>query len=106
DLIPLVMHQLYKPEYLNARYRFARWLERQAIVKARHIVAISQNTADDITKLFGIPPDRITVTPLAVEEGFFHQLSDKEMADSLQSLSVEKHTYLLYVGGIDPRKNI
>src|SRR5438445_10014162 len=35
--------------------------------RAAHVFAISERTRDDLVELYGIQPDKITVTPLAPE---------------------------------------
>ena len=107
DLIPLVMKDLYRPAMPGWRFDLARWLELQAIKNAALILAISENTARDVEKILGIEPERILVTPLGVDESFFSAVvSSDEAAGLRQELQVAQDTPLiLYVGGIDQRKN-
>ena len=111
DLIPLILKDLYAPEVFNWRFRLARYLELRAIKGAQHIIAISQTTADDVHRLLGVPYERITVTPLGVDQKFFdvgQTPIDLAAASALrQKLGIlTQAPVLLYVGGIDQRKNI
>jgi len=74
--------------------------------KANHIVAVSNNTAQDVTKILGIECDRITVVPNAVEP-IFRTLPKQEIElFRLQHQISSETTCLLNVGSNHPRKNI
>ncbi|HOV73510.1 MAG TPA: glycosyltransferase family 1 protein [Candidatus Hydrogenedentes bacterium] len=88
----------------RARTR-ARIYTRTAACVATHWLAISQATAADMTAQLGIPASRITVTPLGVSATF------RPGADTAQCRFIrEKYRlvapYLLYLGRIQPRKNL
>lgn len=111
DLIPLKFPTLYKASKTNLRYKFARFLEKLAIVNSMKLIAISEQTKRDLCELVGISPDRIFVVPLAVDDRF----SPVEVGSERDSLKkailltfgiCDTRPILLYVGGIDPRKNV
>ena len=105
DLIPLIFKDLYAPKKNNLRFQFARWLELQSIRNARAIFAISEHTAKDVHRLLGVPREKIIVTPLGVDERFF--IADSASETVREKFSLENNVPLiLYVGGIDQRKNI
>jgi glycosyltransferase involved in cell wall biosynthesis len=61
---------------------------------ARHavrVLAISQRTKDDLVELYGLPPRKIVVTPLAPDPAF--------------APGGTRGDYLLFVGSIEERKN-
>jgi glycosyltransferase involved in cell wall biosynthesis len=58
---------------------------------ARTVLAISQRTKDDLVELYGLSPERVVVTPLAVDDAF--------------RPGGTRGDYLLLVGSIEPRKN-
>lgn len=113
DLIPLVCEDLYRRNKSNARFKFARFLELQAIKSASLILAISHNTAKDVHEILGVPYHKIVVTPLGVSREFFAAANQPEMnPGEILSLTAESRfgdvlnrPVILYVGGIDPRKN-
>jgi glycosyltransferase involved in cell wall biosynthesis len=106
DLIPLVLKDLYQAECPGLRFTVARWLEIKAIQNASLVLAISENTARDVNRILGVPNERIVVTPLGVSEHFF-EFGKQDPESALRErykIPIER-PILLYVGGIDPRKN-
>lgn len=106
DLIPLVLSDMYKANKATLRFTFARWLEIKAIKNAGLILAISQNTADDVHRILKIPQERIVVTPLGIDGMFFRDVSEDEKLALYEKFKIPKgNKFVIYVGGIDPRKN-
>lgn len=106
DLIPLVCADLYKADRPGWRFLLARWLEKKAIQNASMILAISENTARDVERILSIPAERIRVTPLGVDPSFFlaTRPSDEVVFRKRYGIAVDR-PIILYVGGIDQRKN-
>jgi len=108
DLIPLLFQELYRPQHANWRFKLARQLEIRSILSASLILAISEQTRRDVNRLLKVPLERIHVTPLGVSENFLNYAHSQHLELEL------RHRYgiapeakvLLYVGGIDQRKNI
>jgi len=61
-----------------------------------HIVASCQHTADQLRDRWGIPPLRLTVLPL----GLF------PLADAAETSAARSAPFLLFVGTVEPRKNV
>jgi len=73
--------------------------------KAKKIIAVSQNTKKDIIDIFGIPEEKIQV----VYEGVIsHGKNCPNQADfaTVSKRYGIKERYLLFVGSLEPRKNI
>jgi len=105
DLIPLVLSDLYKAANPSWRFHFARFLEKRAIQRASLILCISECTARDTARLLAVDEEKIFVTPLAVDTSLFTEQPPGKITETKQKLGITKK-YFLYVGGIDPRKNI
>jgi glycosyltransferase involved in cell wall biosynthesis len=73
------------------RLVFKRVVPRAAR-RATRVIAVSERTKRDLVDLYGIPPDRITVTPHGVDPAF----GPGEVAGG---------GYLLYVGAVQARKD-
>lgn len=83
-------------------YQLKNWTARSAS-KANHIFTISNASKNDIMKEYKIASNDITVTHLGIKEAF---VVDKEkMKDILEKFAI-KGDYILFVGTIQPRKNI
>jgi glycosyltransferase involved in cell wall biosynthesis len=63
---------------------------RRAVRKAERVLAISERTKRDLIELYGTPPDKIVVTPLAPDPAFVP--------------AGEHDSFLLFVSAIEPRK--
>ena len=76
-------------------YKLKRWTAR-SVKRASHIFTISKATKKDIQKHYQVKPDKITVAYPAID----HQRFIKK------SPSPVKGEYLLYLGTLQPRKNL
>jgi len=88
--------------------RAARWyLEATTRYAARHanrLIAVSQSTADDLTRYYGVPGGRITVVHSGVDPQMRPQ-DASTVADVMRRLKIVDR-YFLYVGRNHPRKNL
>ncbi len=76
---------------------FYLMLDRLAFKKAKHIIAISENTKKDIIKYLKIPEQKITV----IYQGVDHELYYPRRGEHFPDLE-----YVLFVGSEEPRKNL
>jgi len=109
DLIPLRFPELYKADKPSWRFHLARSLELRSIRASRGIIAISEATKGDLHEILGVPRDQVFVTPLAVSEAFCPGAGAEAGERKQLRLQLEMpadRPLLLYVGGIDPRKNV
>jgi glycosyltransferase involved in cell wall biosynthesis len=79
---------------------------QQSINKANHIMAISQHTKNEIIKHYSYPKRDITVTHLGIDhqQYQFPQL-DNDINRVKETYGITKD-YILYVGTLQPRKNL
>jgi glycosyltransferase involved in cell wall biosynthesis len=66
--------------------------------RADAILAVSERTRRDVTELYGISAEKVTVTPNGVDTAFSPAQGDG-------GAWVHMHNYLLFVGAIQERKN-
>jgi glycosyltransferase involved in cell wall biosynthesis len=76
----------------------------RSLDKADVVIAVSNNTAQDIEDLFGIPASRIDVVPNGVSSKF-RPMSGDDLAMARAKLKLPER-FILFVGTIEPRKNL
>lgn len=101
DLIPLIL-----PGYQGSL--MVRLYSRLVAATARRAAAIvtdSRSSKKDITQMLGIPPGRVHVVYLGINEAFKPVTDDEELYAMRQKYGLEDE-YILYLGGFDRRKNV
>ena len=81
-----------------------QWLPR-SIAKCDHIITISENSKREIIEEFNVPEEKITIAQPAVDHGRFKPANEEELAQVRKKYELPEQ-YLLYVGTIEPRKNL
>lgn len=71
--------------------------------KARHIVAVSQHTKGDLTRILKIPREKISIVSCAASSRF-RLFTDEEKTEQRKKYNLQL-PYLLAVGTLEPRKN-
>lgn len=104
--------QFVYPEILEGQARFpalsmATWkYSMGGMTKADRIIAVSSNTAQDVTQMLGILPEQITVVPNGVES-YFRVLPSGQVAMMRQQQGLSDKAFcLLNVGSNHQRKNV
>jgi glycosyltransferase involved in cell wall biosynthesis len=96
---------LHDPQFLTEdSRRYYNGQIARAVAEADHILTISESSKRDIINLLGVPPEKITVHPLAADESF-RPLSAAEVEQLLAPLNLPA-AYFLFVGTFEPRKNL
>jgi alpha-1,3-rhamnosyl/mannosyltransferase len=88
-----------------SRVRLLRWVMEEAVRHADCFVTPSEFARQEIAAFFGIHPHKIRVTPLAASHRFF-PISDERQVTFLAQYGLKPAGYGLFVGTIEPRKNI
>jgi glycosyltransferase involved in cell wall biosynthesis len=102
DCIHLMFPQ-YLPNRLASAY--ARALMWNATHRAAHVLTVSEASKRDILRFFRIPPERITVTPNAIDERFVTVPDEEHLARVRERFQLHD-PFVLYVGNIKPHKNV
>ena len=76
-----------------------------AAARADRIVTPSQHTRNDVLKLLPVEPERVIVVPGGIEP-IFRPRPEAETAARLAPLGLPMGDYLLFLGTIEPRKNL
>jgi glycosyltransferase involved in cell wall biosynthesis len=101
DLIPMIL-----PAYrAGATVRLYTALVAAATRRAKLIVADSAASRDDIVRHLGVPAERVRVVLLAADERF-RPCDDPGALDALRARLALPERFILYLGGLDERKNV
>ncbi|MCX6138975.1 MAG: glycosyltransferase family 1 protein [Ignavibacteriales bacterium] len=91
-----MIHELYPQYFRHSDDALLLQKKKTAIERADHLIAISQSTKNDLCRLYGVPPEKVSVTHLA------NPLRKCDASDQLPPVPGE---YLLFVGERKGYKN-
>lgn len=107
DTLRLTTHKFIRPQHPVQKFKdsIIRSVSNRIIKRARFIITDSENSKLDILKNYDLSTDNLRVVYLGVDKEYFKEFPypDLEKIRNKYQLPSE---YLLYVGGIDGRKNI
>ncbi|MFC9357487.1 glycosyltransferase family 4 protein [Rhodococcus sp. NPDC057014] len=88
----------------RSRRQEAVWRTRvaRAIASTSRVITVSESSARDVSDVFNVPLDRITVIPHGISHSEYH--SRVPLPEGLSELIPER--FALYVGNLEPRKNL
>jgi glycosyltransferase involved in cell wall biosynthesis len=104
--VPLVLtvydmiHERF-PDQVDPRGRHSE-KKRLAVQRADHLLCISETTRQDLIERFNVPPEKTSVTLLAVDEIFARPSDELEANEPPRSITAP---YFLFLGRRDPYKN-
>ncbi len=91
-------HKRFNRAYLS-------WLSRASCRRARRVIAISEWTKRDIVHHFGVPADRVDVSPLGVNHDHFKPAPPDDITAFKQDNNIGESA-IFYLGSVEPRKNL
>jgi len=100
DMTCWLLPETHSPANVRALRRFWDCVAR----RADGLIAISENTREDAVRILDLPRERIQVIYPGVADAFFHV--EAEQAWEVRQQYGLASPYVLYVGTIEPRKNI
>ncbi len=109
--VPLVVttHSLeplrpWKVEQLGNGYHLSSWIEKTAIEQADAVIAVSQETREDVLRLFDVAPERVQVIHNGID---LHEYRKTTATDALERYGVDlTRPFVLFVGRITRQKGI
>ena len=106
--VVLTMHDLSflrEPAWYRwNRATYYRYAAQQSVRHADRLIADSYATATDLSSLLKVPQERVDIIPLGVGEPFKPTTAEQQ-ATTRQLYNLPEQ-FFLYVGTIEPRKNI
>lgn len=94
----------YPETFPSAQRRYLEFFTRRGVRKADAVIAISECTRGDVIESFGVPESKVATTLLGVDECF--QPVSEEAVERIRRRYGLGDINLLYVGTLEPRKNI
>ncbi len=95
------------PEFFSLKRRLWHWLVNPAALyqKSTKIIAVSENTKNDLIKFFEIDPAKIQVIYPGLENNWYNKYSENDLIDFKNNYLLSNHL-ILTVATLEPRKNI
>lgn len=94
------------PEWCSPRLRqLKNFMQKKATRKAGHVIALSHFAIDELVECFGADERRISVVPCGVGDEWL-QPGDPAAVDAALAAHGLRPGYFLFVGTLQPRKNI
>lgn len=93
------MHQLKQRLYLGLMQKFQ-------LKTATKIIAVSKATKVDLVKRIGIKPEKVSVVYEGFDKDLFKPVKGDLLVDTLIQYNLQTKNYFLFVGTVQPRKNL
>lgn len=96
---------LYPQMHLRYKRIFFRTMIPLSARRANALIAISHSTRADILRILRTPPDKVITIPYGIAP-HFQPLTDANMRDAFCQQHNLPRPFILYVGNLEPRKNL
>jgi glycosyltransferase involved in cell wall biosynthesis len=100
------VHLLFPHEDSSKFRNYRSYLKTKRVIEsARHVLAVSRSTKDDLINIFQTPESKISVVHNALDERFAFTHTPEERKHVLERYQL-KDPFILYSGKIRPHKNL
>ncbi|NLS77214.1 MAG: glycosyltransferase family 4 protein [Chloroflexi bacterium] len=96
---------VYPERFRTGNRLYNRLFVRLSAQRARHVIVTSASTQRDLVQHYRLPEAKISVTHLAADEDF-RPLEDRAAVAEFRRVKGLPDRLILYVGTIEPRKNL
>jgi len=96
---------IFPEKFTIVKRLFFRFMVPIFIRKADKVITVSENTKNDIIKFLKVPKEKISVTFETYNECYDSEIKKEDSKKILDKYGINKN-YFLFVGMIEPRKNI
>ncbi len=96
---------LYPELHTRAKRLFFPWMMRFSARQAQAIIADSESTRRDAMRILHIPAEKIFTVPLGIGEEF-RRITDPALLEDCRRRYNLPREFMLYVGLVEPRKNL
>jgi glycosyltransferase involved in cell wall biosynthesis len=100
------VHLLFPHEDSSKFQNYRSYLQTKRVVEsAKHVLAVSKSTKEDLINIFELPESKISVVHNALDERFAFANNPEERKHVLERYQL-KDPFVLYSGKIRPHKNL
>lgn len=100
------VHLLFPQEDASKFRNYRSYLQTKRVVEsAKHVLAVSNSTKEDLINIFQLPESKISVVHNALDERFVFTNMPEERKQVLERYQL-KDPFVLYSGKIRPHKNL
>ena len=100
------VHVLFPHENSSKFQNYRSYRQTKRVVEsAKHVLAVSKSTKEDLINIFDLPESKISVVHNALDERFAFSHTPKERKQVLERYQL-KDPFVLYAGKIRPHKNL
>ncbi len=107
--VTIIHDMAYKscPDTVQLKTRiWLKWSMKRSCKHADRIITVSEFSKREICKYLQVRKDKVTVIPNAVDHTIFHpNYTESQIQQVLSKYKIERN-YFLYLGTIEPRKNL
>lgn len=100
-----ISYVAYPETYTRGKVAYNEIAARIAAARADRIITVSEHTKKDVMRYLGVPEDKICVVYSAVDT-IFQPVDDKSVLDQARQRFKLPAQTILYVGSLNPRKNV
>ncbi len=102
DMIYRTYPQSHTQETIDLTEKYMQGI----VARADRIICVSESTRSDLHRFFEFPKERSCVVHNGVDHDIFHALKDLSQAKNFLKTKNIQGDFLLFVGTIEPRKNL
>jgi len=96
---------LFPQLHTRSKRIFFPWMIRYSARTADALIADSESTRQDAIRILGLAPDQISTVPLGVRPEF-GRVQDQALLETVRNRYQLPDHFLLFVGLVEPRKNL
>ena len=100
---------LFSDKHLPSKRRYLSLMTRLSARSASTVLTVSEATRADVLRLLNVPPEKVVAVPIAIDEEYRYLGNDAEFCAGVEEFKRKRglpERYFLYLGTLEPRKNI
>lgn len=95
----------FPDQYPGIKQRYLTVLTRRSVEHATRVIAVSENTRSDVLHFYDIDPEHVIVVPNGVDPSMT-PITDERKLEAFRRRHGLPHEFILFLGTLQPRKNL